>query len=273
MNVLKSLLCALVAILAGTTGALAFRVDTIAVSGPGLAAPMPALVIVPDAATAENRVPTVYLLHGYGGEYDNWYSHQPRIGELADRYGMIVVTPGVGNTWYFDAPGKPDQQVETFFTGTLVPYIDANYPTLAVREKRAITGLSMGGHGSLYMAGRHPELFGAAGSMSGGLDIRPFPNNWKIKDILGPQDTNRQAWEENTVATMIPQLKAADLAIIVDCGADDFFAEVNARLHDDMLAAGVAHDYYSRPGNHSWKYWNNAVLYHLLYFNEFFNRQ
>ncbi len=269
--IFNRLLCCLT-LMAACVSAHAFRVDTLAVSGAGLAQPMPALVVVPDSASDSNRMPTVYLLHGYSGDHTNWLRHQPRICELADSYGMIIVTPGVGDTWYFDAPGKPDQQVETFFTQVLVPYIDSNYPTVADRSKRAIAGLSMGGHGSLYLAGRHPQMFGAAGSISGGVDIRPFPNNWKIKNILGSYEENARLWDANTVATMIPQLKEADLAIMVDCGSEDFFAEVNRKLHSDLLEAGVPHDYYSRPGNHSWKYWNNAVLYHLLYFNEFFDR-
>ena len=39
--------------------------------------------------------------------------------------------------------------------------------------------LSMGGHGALWNAIRHSDIFGAAGSMSGGVDIRPFPDNWR----------------------------------------------------------------------------------------------
>lgn len=268
---IKALFTILIAALTSWTASAA-RIDTVAVSGPGLAKPMPALVVVPDGASPETPVPTVYLLHGYsGGEYD-WLSHQPRIADMADLYGMVIVTPGVGDSWYWDAPGKPDQQVETFFVNSLVPYIDSHYPTLPLRSKRALAGLSMGGHGSLYLAARHPEVFGAAGSISGGVDIRPFPENWKIKTILGPKAQNEQAWTDHTVAGMIPAIKAADLAIVVDCGAEDFFADVNEQLHRTFLAEGIVHDYYSRPGAHTWKYWNNAVLYNLLFFNEFFNR-
>ncbi len=72
---------------------------------------------------------------------------------------------------------------------------------------------------------------------------------------------------------MIPQIKEAGLAILFDCGVDDFFADVNNSLHSAMVEAGIPHDYISRPGNHSWKYWGNSVLYHLLFFNEFFSRQ
>lgn len=267
----QRLFSAFLCTLAISLSAMAYRIDTVSVAGPGLAEPMKALVVVPDAANDQHRMPTVYLLHGYSGSHLNWMEKQPRIGDCADLYGMIVVTPDAKNSWYFDAPGKPNQQYETFFVNTLIPYIDANYPTIADGSKRAVTGLSMGGHGSLYIAGRHPGTFGAAGTISGGVDIRKFPNNWKIKAILGPKEENEERWEQNTVATMIPQLKASGMALIVDCGIDDQFAEVNENLHRDLLAAGVPHDYYSRPGGHSWKYWDNAILYHLLFFSEFFN--
>lgn len=258
--------------LLGIGAASAFRTDTIAVSGPGLDHAMPALVAVPDRAGADSRCPTVYLLHGYGGDETNWLSKQPRIGELADQYGIIVVTPGVGDTWYLDAPGKPGQQVETFFVNSLVPYIDSHYPTIDDRSKRAIAGLSMGGHGALYLAARHPQLFGAAEAISGGVDIRPFGNNWKIKEAIGTIEEHPERWDAATVATKIPELKAGDIAIVLDCGDKDFFYQVNKQLHEDLLAAEVPHDYICRPGGHSWQYWNNAVLYALLYFNEYFNR-
>lgn len=255
-----------------SVSASAFRVDTVAVSGLGLAEPMKALVVVPDGAEASAPVPTVYLLHGYGGNYLNWIEKQPRICELADQYGMIVVTPDGKNSWYWDAPGNPDQQVETFFVESLVPYIDANYPTIRDRSKRAIAGLSMGGHGALFLAARHPDIFGAASAISGGVDIRPFPGNWKIREILGPKEDNEELWNSMTVAGIVPAIKEADLAIVIDCGASDFFADVNRNLHQTFLDMEIPHDYYCRPGNHSWNYWNNAVLFNLLYFNEFFNK-
>ncbi len=261
-----------VMVMACMLGARAFEVDTIRVEGSGFDGGMPAVVISPTCDNSPTRYPTVYLLHGYGGDAFNWYSKQPRIAELADRYGMIIVMPGADNSWYLDAPGNPGRQVETFFTESLVPYIDANYPTIADRRKRAVTGLSMGGHGAFLLGSRHPDIFGAVGSMSGGVDIRPFPNNWKIATILGPYDENPAAWDAVTAAANIDKIKAADLAITFDCGVDDFFAEVNNNLHSLLLEAGVPHDYTVRPGRHSWGYWNNSVLYHLLFFNEFFNR-
>ena len=63
---------------------------------------------------------------------------------------------------------------ETYISKELISTIDKQYNTLAKNTSRAITGLSMGGHGAFYLAFRHPDIWGAAGSMSGGVDIRPF---------------------------------------------------------------------------------------------------
>ena len=48
----------------------------------------------------------------------------------------------------------------------------------------------MGGHGALWLAIRHQDIFGAAGSTSGGVDIRPFPDNWDMKKQLGEYKNN-----------------------------------------------------------------------------------
>ena len=100
---------------------------------------------------------------------------------MADTYGVIIVMPDGGfDSWYYDSPVEPTYRYETFVARELVEYIDSHYRTKAEPSARAIAGLSMGGHGALYLAIRHQNVFGAAGSLSGGVDIRPFPDNWNI---------------------------------------------------------------------------------------------
>lgn len=260
--------------LGASLAAGAYTTDSISVSGPGLDHPMKALVITPDAAAAnpDAKFNTVYLLHGYSGDEKSWTQIRPNLGELADQYGTVLVMPDAGNTWYFDSPLIPGQQVETFITTTLVPYVDAHYPTIADRKHRAVSGLSMGGHGAFWLASRHPDLFGAVGATSGGVDIRPFTERWKIAEAIGTPEPNPEAWSQWTAAGTIPTIKDAGLAIIFDCGSSDFFHQVNEQFHRDLLEAGVPHDYISRPGTHNWDYWRNSVLYHMLFFNEFFNK-
>ena len=85
--------------------------------------------------------------------------------------------------------------------------MDKNYRTLASRGSRAISGMSMGGHGAMYLAIRHPETFGTSVCLMGGVDIRPFPNNWEIKKRLGDISTNRENWEEHTVINQAKEIK------------------------------------------------------------------
>ena len=258
--------------LATVISAAAFSTDTIKVKSKYLASPDDVTVITPDGKPGQ-KFPTVYLLNGYDGNHTQWTFIQPRLGELADQYGMVLVMPDGRDSWYWNSPIDPTMQMESFIIDDLVPYIDSNYPTIDSNKKRAITGLSMGGHGALWLAGRHPDLFGSVGSMSGGVDIRPFPKSWKMAQRIGEKAKNEERWNQYTVATMVPKFKNAGLNITFDCGAEDFFAEVNNNLHAALLEAGVPHDYTSRPGAHTFQYWANSILYHLLYFNNVFNSE
>ncbi|MBC7866703.1 MAG: hypothetical protein H7X88_04130 [Gloeobacteraceae cyanobacterium ES-bin-316] len=61
------------------------------------------------------------------------------------------------------------------------------------------------------------------------------------------------------------------LAIIIDCGTEDFIIEMSRAVHNKMLALKVPHDYTERPGKHDWYYWRTAVQYQLLFFRNFFD--
>lgn len=218
------------------------------------------------------KCPVVYLLHGaFANEY-KWLEINPNLPAIADEMQMIFVTPYVMNTWYFDSPVSDEFKYETFVIIELLPWIDAHYPTIADREHRAVTGLSMGGHGALYLATRHKDLFGAAASMSGGVDIRLFPLNWNLPDVLGEMAANRKSWDEHSVMEVVKSLKNGDLAITFDCGESDFFIEVNKALHARLLSLGIDHDFATRPGGHTNEYWGNSLDYHLLFFKKFFNK-
>ena len=185
---------------------------------------------------------------------------------------IIVCADGGVTSWYWDAPADPTYKYETYITKELIPFIDKTYKTIKTRNGRAITGLSMGGHGGLWLSIRHQDLFGAGGSMSGGVDIRPFPKNWDMAKRLGSLAENAEIWDKYTVTNQLGLLTPNSLAIIFDCGTDDFFYKVNTELHDKLLALKIPHDFIVRPGTHNWPYWTNAVSYQLLYFSKFFNK-
>ena len=191
---------------------------------------------------------------------------------LADRHQYIIVCPDGGfSSWFFDSPAGSAQRYETYISKELINWVDKNYKTIAGREGRAISGLSMGGHGGLYLGFRHQDVFGACGSMSGGVDIRPFPNNWDISKRLGKQSEHPENWEKNSVINQLDLLTPNSIKIILDCGTEDFFYDVNIRLHNELKYRNIPHDFISRPGGHNREYWENAVKYQALFFAEDFS--
>lgn len=252
------------------SGIWAANVDTIYVHSQAMNKQIQVVVVTPEQK--EVAAPVIYLLHGYGGNAKTWINMKPELKEVADRHNLIFVCPDGANSWYWDSPVNPEMRYETFVSSELVDYIDKHYPTQKVRNARAITGLSMGGHGALWLAFRHTDTFGAAGSTSGGVDIRPFPKNWDMHKQLGEKAEHSDVWDQHTVINQIDRIKNGDLAIIVDCGYADFFFDVNNRFHEKLLEKKIDHDYLVRPGAHDGDYWKNSIDYQLLFFIKYFNR-
>ena len=229
-------------------------------------------VILPDDYENLADMPTVYLLHGFSGNSTDWEKNG-KVSRWVDQHDVILVLPDGGyDSWYFDAPEDPTYRYETFVSKELIEYIDSHYKSRKSRDFRAITGLSMGGHGAMYLSIRHQDIFGSVGSISGGVDIRPFPGNWGISKRLGTIEQKPENWEKHTVINLVDGLKNGALNILIDCGSDDFFYKVNCNLHEKLRKAGIAHDFYIRPGAHNWDYWRNAIQYHLLYFSNCFKK-
>ncbi|MGN6494369.1 MAG: alpha/beta hydrolase [Agriterribacter sp.] len=230
-----------------------------------------AVVIRPDNYEKEKALPVVYLLHGYSGNYANWTNKVKGLEKAVDLYRCMIVCPDGGfGSWYWDSYLDSSSRYETYVSWELVSWVDQKYKTIKNKSGRAITGLSMGGHGALYLAFKHPDVFGAAGSMSGGVDIRPFPNNWDMAKHLGPYAQHPERWEKNTVINMLYLLAPGKLSLIIDCGTEDFFFKVNEELHEQLLLRNIPHDYITRPGAHNWEYWANAVQYQLLFMHRYF---
>lgn len=131
---------------------IAATVDTIWVESATMKRSFRCVVVVPGPDQHNNaRLPVTYLLHGYGGDYSNWIKKVPALTRYADQFRMMIVCPEGQNNWYINSPVVDSIRWETYIAQELPAYIDSHYPTIADRKARAITGLSMGGHGGLYL--------------------------------------------------------------------------------------------------------------------------
>jgi S-formylglutathione hydrolase FrmB len=240
-------------------------VDTVKTYSNSMKKEIKAVVITPSNYKNGGRFPVVYLLHGYGGNYADWITKAPAIKSLVDQYQLIIVCADGNNSWYLDSPEQPNSRYETYITKELVQWIDEKYKTIANKGGRAITGLSMGGHGALYLAFKHQDMFSVAGSMSGGVDLRPFPNNWDIAKLIGTYATKPMQWDSSSVINLTNLLTPNSLALIIQCGTDDFFYKVNTALHEKLAYQNIPHTFIANPGGHTWQYWSDAIAYQLLF--------
>ena len=156
------------------------RVTDVTFDSQALGAKVHADVLLPPAYSpaASTRYPVLYLLHGHGGGHADWVNHN--VDKVIGDAPVIVVMPDGGyDGWYSDWYGadldghvpNPPPAWETFHLRELLPWVDATYKTVADRRGRAVAGLSMGGFGAMSYAARHPDLFVAAGTFSGAVDL------------------------------------------------------------------------------------------------------
>ncbi len=246
----------------------AAKVDTVVTHSNVMNRVIKAVVIRPDNYNKKVKYPVLYLLHGFSGNYSDWVKKAPNVIPLADKYHCLIVCPD-GNfaSWYFDSPMSKEWQYETYVSAELVSWVDHHYSTIADRSGRAITGLSMGGHGALFLAIRHQDIYGAVGSMSGCVDLIPFSKSFGISQVLGEYESNPQRWKDNSVINMLDQIKPNSLSIIFDCGYSDGFYPSNMEMHNRLVKMKVPHDFIVRDGGHTWEYWGNSVVYQMLFFS------
>lgn len=118
-----------------------------------------------DENDKSQEYPVIYLMHGVGGHQLNMIERfstpdilNKLIGEGKLPECIVVFIDGY-NSFYYDGPALA---METAIIQDLIPFIDANYNTLATKEGRMIGGISMGGYGAARFALKYPEMFSTA---------------------------------------------------------------------------------------------------------------
>jgi S-formylglutathione hydrolase FrmB len=225
---------------------------------------METAVIAPADLTSEDSYPVLFLLHGLGGNYRNWLEVTD-ILSYAENYNFVIVLPDAGKSWYLDSPVVAESHYESYVINELVPQIDA-WHGMTKSSYRGICGTSMGGHGAVLLALRHPDVFDAASSLSGALDITAHPEwggVWSLDSLLNPYDMNPEHWHHNCCYDLIenfqPQFK-----LFFDCGdADPFVLHDNRRFAARCDSLGIAHLYDEYPGEHKWTFWDQRIQKHL----------
>ena len=252
------------------------RIDCSEMNSRLLKQPMHYCVLLPgsyDKPEAKmQRYPILYFLHGLGDNEQTLFKsggwtliddmrHELKIGDF-----LLVAPEGKRSFYINSANGK--MPYSDFFLQEFMPFIEKKYRVQAGRASRAITGISMGGYGALRFAFAHPELFSAVSAQSAALIVETpqqlnaaagagVPFGSMLGAAFG-QPINAAVWKENDVFELARENQAAlrKMSIYFNCGdEDDFDFEKGAeKLHQELNAEGIKHEYHLYPGDHSPQY-------------------
>ncbi len=215
-----------------------------------------------------SNYPVVYLLHGWSGNYHQWNDIMD-CQSYANEFGFIIVCPdGLHDSWYINSPVIKESQFTDFFFSNLMTFISDNYNIDS--NNIFITGLSMGGHGALYLFAQKPELFRSAGSISGVVDLSFCPDKYSIDNNLGlsKQNPDKEILNKYSVIGNIEKIAASDKEIIFSCGTEDPFYEINNAFRKKCDELKIKAIYISSPGGHNYEYWKSAIKYHFQFFGQ-----
>lgn len=247
--------------------------------------PMTLSVFVP---AGEGPFPVLIWLSGLTCTEDN-FTTKAGAYSAAAAHGVIIVAPdtsprgegvaddpaydlGQGAGFYVDATEAPwakHFRMESYVTGELIGLIDAEFPTT---KARAISGHSMGGHGALTLALRHPHLFRSVSAFA--PIASPTRCAWGEKAFAAYLGPDRAVWAAHDAARLLEGGVGEGCfdEILIDQGdADPFLVE---QLKPELLvaagaAAGQKITLRMQPGyDHSYFFMASFIADHVAFHAE-----
>ncbi len=222
-------------------------------------------VILPLDYSEDKQYPVLYLLHGIGGDQNEWIGggagkvifNMWAAGEAED---MIVVFPNV-RARADDKGNPPDTYDPEHFKAfdnfindlrdDLMPYIEANYSVKTGKENTAVAGLSMGGREALYIGFSMPETFGYIGAFCPAPGILSYDNHLSAEGGLMTE-------EEFTLP------EGSDNFVLIVKGKSDYVVgDAPLSYHEALEKNEVAHEYYETKGAHDFGVWKHG-LYNFI---------
>jgi S-formylglutathione hydrolase FrmB len=210
----------------------------------------------------EGPFPVLYLLHGLSDDYTAW-TRRTSIERYVQDLPLIVIMPDGDRSFYCDAQSRPAGRFETFVTHDLIRIVDATFRTIPARDGRAIAGLSMGGYGAMKNALKFPDLYCAGISYSGALlaASRNQPPEWSLAEEWRTVFGESPPGGPNDILAVSTAIERAKLpGIWIDCGSEDFLIKDTRAFHEHLLTLNIAHEYAEHTGEHTWEFWDQALL-------------
>jgi S-formylglutathione hydrolase FrmB len=209
---------------------------------------------------------TLYLLHGASDDETVW-TRRTLIERYAEARGIAVIMPTTLRFFYTDTVSG-----YRYFThvATEVPMLARQFfPLSTRREDNYVAGLSMGGYGAFKIALTFPEVFSAAVSLSGVMDIADFADQLvdaeRRRELAGIFGEKNPRGSDNDLYHLVEKMQSSPQKprFLQICGASDFLLEQNQNFAFFVRPLGYEHSYEEYPGTHEWGFWNDRIQ-HVL---------
>jgi acetyl esterase/lipase/enterochelin esterase-like enzyme len=217
-------------------------------------------VLLPDSYDTNGaELPLLLMLHGAGGDREQLVRFQPQIEAMwtaQELPEMIVAAPSVatGSIYMDSYDGK--NRWESVIMTELLPHLRDKFRASTDRESTMVTGISMGGFGSLRLGFKYPETFGALAAMEPGawpgLTWNAVPDRNKIRTperiaaLFGDPFDDQRFQQENpaSIVQNAPE-RLRDSAIYIEVGDEDFlgFMEGVDFLHRLLWRHRLQHEF------------------------------
>lgn len=266
----KSFTIALLFVCAFVTMQAKSRIETVTINSSILGCDKLCNVYLPDGYDTSGRsYPVLYLLHGLHGTHESWGSDLDMrvIADDAIESGilpMIIVMPDASgenkrhagrHTGYHNQKGW---NFEDYFFRELIPHVESKYRITGDKAHRAISGYSMGGHGTMMYATDHPELFATACPMSARLT--GFVDVDANHDQAYVDDMKSNDFVKNFPTYSKEKLEAMkSVRWLFDCGDDDRLLDGTLQLYMLMRTARFNVELRVRNGGHHHHYWRSSL--------------
>lgn len=219
-------------------------------------------VILPDDNTVR-EYPTLYLLHGYSDDYTAWL-RWTSVERYARDYKLAVVMPDVQKSFYNDFPGiENGYKYWTFVSEELIEVSRRFFRLSRKREDTFVAGLSMGGFGAFKCAFNRPDIFSAAASFSGALDIvkdlSKVTYQKEVEMITGGVENVKGSANDLFAAAEKTAKLPEKPRLYQHCGTEDFLYDSNIRFRDFIQELGYDYTYEECSGGHEWAMWDGDV--------------
>ena len=217
-------------------------------------------------------LPIVILLHGVYGSALSWSqqagahrtAHQLiKAGQIAP---MIIAMPSDG-LWGDGSAYLPHatKNFEKWISEDVPDVIRMHIPQAANSTTLFISGLSMGGFGSLTIGAKHPDKFKAIAAHSAITSLKQM--GLFVEEPISAFRQKNPIHEEVFLTLQAHQSTLPPLRF--DCGKEDLLIAPNRLLHEQLLAHTIPHLYEEFEGAHEWSYWEAHLKDSLLFFNQY----